>query len=163
MDRRTVWVNYEYYTKNWLERANRTENEDYIDIIDKFISLWIAFNGWMKNTFGEGATDRKLIEYAIEHPPMQEVFSDLQKNNAEFGASLERLGGYRIVGTKESLYLYDGSLSSLLEFLYQVRCNLFHGRKDTVDRDLDIIRDSFQVLIVLFEDYLSKNEGDWHF
>ena len=42
---------YKQFTKKWLERAER--DKVCVDKGDKFISLWIAFNAWMREKFGE--------------------------------------------------------------------------------------------------------------
>ena len=69
-------MNYQYFTEKWLERAER-DNEN-IDKADKFIALWIAFNGWMKGKFGENLADRNLIEKVKELEDIKIVFNDLK-------------------------------------------------------------------------------------
>ncbi len=46
-----VWINWGIFTDRWLQRAKR--GRVFIDDGDRFISLWIAFNGWMRGKFGE--------------------------------------------------------------------------------------------------------------
>ena len=49
-----AWINYEIFADKWLERAER--RKVFVDDGDRFISLWIAFNGWMKGKYGEDKT-----------------------------------------------------------------------------------------------------------
>ena len=56
----TVLLDWRIFTREWLIRAERDEH-DSIDDGDRFISLWIAFNGWMRGKFGEDLPDRQYI------------------------------------------------------------------------------------------------------
>ncbi len=169
MDNRTVWVDYEYFTNKWLNRAKRNENRDCVDIGDKFISLWIAFNGWMKNKFGEQTTDYDLIENVISHGPIERIFQELKEGNDGFKVDLRKIQkltveDMRYIGSENerNMYEYDDTFRSLMKLIYQVRCNLFHGRKGTRDKDLKLIRLSYQIILPIFEEYLSRNKEDWH-
>jgi len=167
---RTVWVDYEYFTNKWLNRAKRREDIDHVDIGDKFISLWIAFNGWMKNKFGEQMTDKNLLENVIKHVPIQQVFQELKEENTEFKKNLSEIQelpveDMRFIGSDDKIHVfhYDETFESLMKVIYQVRCNLFHGRKEIYNKDLKLIRLSYQILLPMFDKYLSKNKQDWHF
>ncbi len=54
-----AWIIWEIFTERWLHRAER--QQEFLDDGDRFISLWIAFNGWMKGRFGENKSDRTLM------------------------------------------------------------------------------------------------------
>lgn len=56
-------MEYDVFIREWLKRAERGENEP-ADDADRFISLWIAFNGWLKKEYGENTNDRKMVERA---------------------------------------------------------------------------------------------------
>jgi len=154
-------INYEHFTEKWLERAER-ENEN-IDKADKFISLWIAFNGWMKGKFGEGLRDRDLIDEVKKLEEIKIVFNDLESDFL-FNQNLIRLGAYdvidmRDIDSKDKIKRYNGTFESLIETVYQVRCNLFHGRKNTEenDKDFDLICISYDILLPLFKKYLERH------
>jgi len=53
---------------------------------------------------------------------------------------------------------YDGIFESLIEVIYQIRCNLFHGRKDTREdeKDFKLICLSYNILLPLFKEYLGR-------
>ena len=48
-------MEYDVFMREWLKRAER-ENES-VDDADRFISLWIAFNGWLKKEYGESTPE----------------------------------------------------------------------------------------------------------
>ena len=54
-----VRTNWEIFAERWLQRAER--GRVFVDDGDRFISLWIAFNGWMKRIFGEAVNDTTLL------------------------------------------------------------------------------------------------------
>lgn len=155
-------VNYEYFTEKWLERAERKENET-IDICDKFISLWIAFNGWMKSKFGEPIKDSTLITRLKDFQDIKKVFDQLQQQDQTYISNLRELRRYTVLDMRYADDIkrnkeFDGSFNSLIDVIYQVRCNLFHGRKDDDNKDLHLITLSYNILLPLFKKYLELYE-----
>ena len=124
-------VNYEYFTEKWLERAERKENET-IDIGDKFISLWIAFNGWMKSKFGEPIKNSTLITRLKDFQDIKKVFDQLQQQDQTYISNLRELRRYTELDMRYADDIkrnkeFNGSFNSLIDVIYHVRCNLFHG------------------------------------
>lgn len=157
-----VWKNYEIFTYRWLARAER--QQEYIDDGDRFISLWIAFNGWMKLKFGEAVQDKTLLNRLKKSEEMRIVFEDLRRNKTSFNESLRELSQYTVADMRHledqnKVKKYDGSFDSLIDVLYRVRCNLFHGRKniDEDKKDFELVGLSYRILLPLFKAYLSTN------
>jgi len=157
-----VWINWRVFTERWLERAERGHR--IIDDGDRFISLWIAFNGWMRGKFGEDIGDRSQIESVKRLQDFKEVFTQLREDNIAFKESLDKLEGLSVVNmqfrnNREDVYRYDGNFGSLIEIVYQVRCNLFHGRKniDEDKKDFELVVLSYRILLPLFKANLSTN------
>lgn len=157
-----VFIDWRSFTKRWLERAERGRR--IIDDGDRFISLWIAFNGWMRGKFGEDIGDRRQIESVKRMQDFEEVFNKLKEEAPAFREYLEGLEDVSVVNmqfknNREDIYRYDGSFESLIETLYQVRCNLFHGRKnvDEDKKDFELVGLSYRILLPLFKAYLSTN------
>lgn len=55
---------------------------------------------------------------------------------------------------------YDGSFETLVDVIYNVRNNLFHGRKNIQDnkKDFELVVLSYRILRRLFTEYLKKYE-----
>ena len=53
---------------------------------------------------------------------------------------------------------YDGTYETLFDVLYQIRCNLFHGSKETANKDFKLICLAYKILLSLFGKYLRKFE-----
>ncbi len=157
------WIVWKIFTEKWLERAERGHR--IIDDGDRFISLWIAFNGWMRGKFGEDQTDRCQIESVKEMQDFKEVFNNLKINDPAFKEHLDKLGSLSVVDMRfrngrEEIVRYDGTFESLIEVIYQVRCNLFHGRKDIDEdkKDFELVKLSYQILLPLFKEYLYHSQ-----
>lgn len=157
-----VWIDWRIFTKGWLERAERGDR--IIDDGDRFIALWIAFNGWMSGKFGKAMTDKDKIESVKRMQEFKEVFNHLREGNLAFRESLDKLEGMSVVDMqfrkdREQVYRYDGTFESLIEVIYRVRCNLFHGRKDIDEdkKDFKLVELSYRILLPLFKAYLSTN------
>jgi len=153
-----VWINYEIFTEKWLQRAER--GKEYIDDGDRFISLWIAFNGWMKGKFGEAVKDSTLVKRVKKSGEVQQIFKNM-KNDKKFAELLQQLSTYTVIDMRypndnSRLKKYDGNLDSLMGVLYRVRCNLFHGRKDVEEdqKDFELVRLSYQILLPLLRKLL---------
>lgn len=151
--------NYKYFTERWLERAERDENTT-IDIGDKFISLWIAFNGWMKSEFGEPVKDATLINRLKVHEKFREVFNQLLRRDESFANDLQELRRYAVLDMRyiddvSKSKIFSGTFESLIDVIYRVRCNLFHGRKGDEGKDMRLMSLSYNILLKLYKKYLA--------
>lgn len=158
-----IWINRTYFTQKWIERAEKAE--EVFDKADGFISLWIAFNGWMRGKFGESKGDRELIEEVKKLEDMKNLFSGFKKNSHNFIKNLNELENFSIVNMKfiddrSKDKKYDGTFESLIDTIYQIRCNLFHGRKGTTEteKDYKFICLAYDILSPLFKKYLKHYE-----
>ncbi|MFC1955186.1 hypothetical protein ACFLWZ_01390 [Chloroflexota bacterium] len=82
-------MNWEIFTDRWLQRAER--GQVFVDDGDRFMSLWIAFNGWMRGRFGEAIGDRNQIESVKEMQDFKDVFNNLKTKDVKFRECLEKL------------------------------------------------------------------------
>jgi hypothetical protein len=152
------WIDYNIFTRKWLERAERGNVA--IDDGDRFISLWIAFNGWMKLKFSEDITDRALINNVILHKDFIKAFNQFKRKDKTFHDNLKEFKAYRVVDmrdidNKKKIKKYNGTFKSLIETIYQIRCNLFHGRKDISadDTDYKLVCLAYKILLPYFKYY----------
>lgn len=156
-----VWANWEIFTEKWLERAERGRR--IIDDGDRFICLWIAFNGWMRGKFGEDIGDRNQIESVKRIQGFSRLFDNLKMQDADFRRNLDELERFTVVDMRfrdgcEKTVRYDGTFESLIEVIYQIRCNLFHGRKDIAEdkKDIELVGLAYRILLPLFKTHMSS-------
>jgi hypothetical protein len=158
-----VWINWDYFIEKWLQRAER--GQEYIDDGDRFISLWIAFNSWLKKEFGKAEKDFTLIKRIKDSPKVQAAFENM-KNEEEFAQLLHQLKvrspvvDMRFPDNSAKVKSYEGDLGSLMEVLYLVRCNLFHGQKSAEEnnRDFELVVLSYHVLLPFFKKLLYNSQ-----
>lgn len=56
---------------------------------------------------------------------------------------------------------YQGDFKSFIDVIYQIRCNLFHGRKDISEdkRDIYLVGLALNLLLPFFKKILEKQNG----
>jgi len=153
-------MEYDVFIREWLKRAERAENEP-ADDADRFISLWIAFNGWLKKEYGENTNDRKMVERAKGNKTLKEIFRELSDGNRDFTINLSQLMGYTVIDMRDPSNEQrekrcTGDFESFLDTIYQIRCNLFHGRKSFEEdkKDRELVTLALKLLRPLFKSFL---------
>lgn len=154
-------MEYEIFVKKWLERSEKVDRS--VDKGDNFIDLWISFNGWMKSKFGEKKRDGDLIDSVCQLDEFIDIFNQI-KNERPFSDDLLKLKGYTVKDMREPdnesrRREYDDSFESLIRTIYQIRCNLFHGRKNFEEdkNDFELVCLAYNILLPLFKKYLQSN------
>jgi hypothetical protein len=148
--------------RSWCALAKeRAERGDWFVA---FCFLWMSFNGWISCITG-GGTDRQMIDALCDDETLKGDFDDLMRRSTDFRNYL---------GTFSSKWpIKDGAQGNirrrpepqewtvdrkprweqLLNAVYRVRCNLFHGNKGTyVERDKDLIEGAYKCLCSLAEE-----------
>ena len=95
--------------------------------------LWVCFNSIIRKKYGETLGDRTLINKAKEDRHWKSIFKKVWKNPGFKQLFLE-LATYSIENMKDQhprriKEIDNYSFEDLIEVVYQIRCNLFHGRK----------------------------------
>lgn len=159
-----VWMVWDISTKGWLSRAERDARAR-LDNEDRFISLWIAFNGWIRGRYGDTHSDRALLDEVKHSDDLCDVFLAMRITDTGFRNSLLKLGEYTVTHMRypedpSKSLVYDGTFTSLMEVLYSVRCNVLHGRKDPSEDEKDILLVSlaYRILLPLFKQFLTQHK-----
>ena len=137
--------------REWFELGLKNSGDPFV----KFIMHWIAFN-WLYDFHDDIrevdrirsfcmhniSTLRKYDAYSTEEV---KLFLEKPIMDGRTGCIKERqVNRYKQISR-------NSSIPYLIETLYQVRCNLFHGSKSSADkRDVDVVTASS----VLLEGYL---------
>jgi len=155
---------YIRFIETWMYRATR--QEEMVDEADKFISLWIAFNAWLKMTYGEDVQDKTLIDKVSKNKELQIIFEELLKSNhQEFLENISELETFSIIDMRypndadKAIKMENRDFENFIKVVYRIRCNLFHGRKDATDKegiDYRLICLAYNSLLPLFYQYFIK-------
>jgi len=125
----------------------------------------------MRKEFGENLRDTELIAQAKRHIGFQKSFDDLLKT-MPFQYHFYQLQGIpvRDMRTAENsdevkeigvIAVGNESFGELLDAIYAIRCNLFHGRKNPEDiygTDYTLIFLAYNLLLPIVRYYL-ENKG----
>lgn len=152
-------MEYDIFIREWLKRAER-KNEP-VDDADRFISLWIAFNGWLKKEYGESTPDGVMVKSAKGNKTLNEIFRKLSTSDRDFIINLTQLMGYIVIdmrnpSNEQREKRCTGDYESFLDTIYQIRCNLFHGRKNFEEdkNDRELVTLALKMLRPLFKSFL---------
>lgn len=151
--------------KKWFERSQMDKQEDNYDNFDKFIALWIAFNGWA-NIKTTKTNDQDWIEEVSKSGSVLDGnYKKLQDHNSNFKSNVEALK--KAAPVYDMRYPADRSkakeinnienLGEVLDVIYQIRCNLFHGAKGLKDeRDNNLVKLAYDILTELFKEIVEN-------
>lgn len=150
------------FTLTWFYRALKEKRK--IDIADRFMCLWVCFNSIIRKKYGEHPSDRTLIEQAKRDHYWTEVFKKVWENPAFVQLFIElktysvRNMRYEEHNVKE---IENDCFADFIEVVYQIRNNLFHGRKkpqDTGTEDYELIVLAYQLLTPIIITHLENEE-----
>ncbi len=156
-------MEYDNFIREWFKRSERKKVT--VDDADRFISLWIAFNAWLKKEYRETTNDSVMIRRAKGNNGLKEKFRTLSDSDEDFKTNLKKLIGYEVIDMRDSenkkiLKRCTGNYESFLDTIYQIRCNLFHGSKhfEKNKKDIELVTLALRLLHPLFKK-LIENQG----
>lgn len=136
--------------KNWIQKG---DNEQ--DIFNKFICYWISFNCFYTSITGN-PYDKQALDALKTYQPIEEPFKKLiEKHKALFQNLLSVCPILdESAKPKPPLVFNEITISNIFDLLYRVRCNLFHGNKDTNNkRDIDVVSAALPVLELIVKEF----------
>ena len=169
-----MWFFREEIIKSWMNRAKKI-NSGSVDGLggefqfpDMLISCWISFDAFTCTKSEEDGSGNRNRDFWNEYQNM--YTQEFEAMPTDFIKSLGRLKNKRIPDMRpkhmnnpddEQEITDEKNLKQIIETIYQIRNNLFHGGKSIVD-DKQIIQDASVVLFRLLETILIKEEIlDW--
>ncbi|MFA4855332.1 MAG: hypothetical protein WC634_01935 [archaeon] len=173
-----MWVVEDFqadpFTLTWYNRALRTTPPSQIDDGDRFMSLWVCFNSIIRKKYGEKLYDGVLIDSAKTDNEFEEIFSGLFKTEpfqSDFFQlkkmpvrNMRNVKNLRAVREEEVRVISEDKFSELIKVIYDIRNNLFHGRKnpediyDVENNDYTLIKLAYKLLLPIVTKYL-ENKG----
>ena len=146
---------------DWFKRSQGQRVRKFT-VFDQFISLWFAFNSW-GTYLSKKDRDTDMLRWVKENTKLSRILEQLTKKNSEFVAKLQRLSQYKVLDMRpghqgQSKSINDiHNLGQVLDVIYQIRCNLFHGRKSMIDsHDRELVELAFHILSKIFEPMINK-------
>jgi hypothetical protein len=142
-------------------RGSAGEGLRSLDVTDRFLNLWICFNSILRDCYAEDLEDMSLIRCAVNDDLWLDLFRSV--NSPEYRRHLQTMRAlspiHDMKRPERLVALDEDSFEELLPFIYQIRGNLFHGRKDPGDvdpSDLQRIELSFLLLTPIIIGYMRQ-------
>ena len=107
-----------------------------------------------------------MLHWVKRNTRLPQIFEELIENDPDFVAKLQKLSQYKVLDMRpghqgESKSINDiRSLDQVLDVIYQIRCNLFHGQKSMIDpHDRELVELAFQILSKIFRPIINDLEA----
>ena len=148
----------------WYRKSQKIKVAQFT-IFDQFISLWLAFNSW-GTYLSKADIDRAMLEYVKENAQLKSVYSELVQKDNVFHTMVGQLAT-RTVRDMRPGHLGDSTsitdisnFGQVLDMIYQIRCNLFHGQKnELVEGERELVELAFKILTRVFEPVITDLEA----
>jgi hypothetical protein len=146
--------------KGWHQRS-RTEG----DLTTKFVFLWFCFNAWLAFESNED-TDREMIDWLKDPRATRSKLRasyNLALDSSVFLGHLKTLAAYGPIsstGRRQRVVQMESAddFLNIVDGIYQVRCNLFHGGKESGNaRDDKLVR----VCALILEKWVGNLVASW--
>jgi len=126
----------------------------------------MAFNAWGTHESQEDY-DSNMINWVKTLSLMPSIFAQLMKLDKEFVKSVKELKNECPVHDMRPSHTTDcktitdvHNFGEVLDVIYSIRCNLFHGQKSPdEDRDMKLVMFSYRILERMFREILRKQFG----
>ena len=124
------------------------------------------------NTLDDFDFDSKVVlcrldlnsPYDRENKTLKEIFRELSDSDRDFRTNLSQLMRYIVIDMREPSNEQrekrcTGDYGSFLDTIYQIRCNLFHGRKNFEEdqKDRELVTLALKLLRPLFKKLLENH------
>lgn len=177
--------NYNYQSRNtikqWHEKAAELSGDDF-NTFDKFIFLWISFNGYFVSKYFNEAqelsnrrepSEWQYIKIISKNNAYKKVYVKLIENDPNFNEELNNFKGLlknthfpgKIADLRPNSLIEDlakefSDIHNFEQFIlitYQIRCNLFHGNKrPDYDGDIKIVKGIFEPFMIFITEIYRK-------
>lgn len=133
---------------SWWKLKGQRESDPFI----KFFFFYVCFDAWVTAESGQDA-DTKKIKWFLENDNcLKSKWSDIQSSiTKSWLANLRNLSSIEDMRPNHrgrKVYLNDTeNLEEVVNFIYQIRCNLFHGSKNPMNsKDANLVELSGMIL-----------------
>lgn len=166
----------ERFCQRWIDKAGAYRSNDLEDLFDRFFTLFVAYNRYysaaaelhrasinsQQAQYLQG--DRREATIVMARLIRQSRFADAMHETPAIDAACQAISTllqerrfflHSFRGTREpdlerdaklAEGLQEHNLLSVLECLYQIRCNIFHGEKEFAPRQAELLAPAITLL-----------------
>jgi len=134
----------------WFKKSQ--DNQQGLDDFDRFIALWISFDAWGCNE--SGAMERSMINW-VAGSSMAQVFRKAWPQLEPDLIALKSKGPIPNYVTGNPVTINNlRDFKEVMEAIYLIRNNLFHGHKSPDDKDdQEFVNLAYHIMSVLLEPF----------
>lgn len=166
----------ECFCDRWMQKADQCRTDELAGLFDRFYTLYVVFNriystsaffyrnrggeAWRMRFSGDRTEATEVMANAIGQKRFSSALSDRNDARAACYSIHQLLLERRFFlhskrNSPEPDYdrdlrlaqrLRKEELKAVLECLYQIRCNIFHGQKEFVERQADLLNPAIVLL-----------------
>lgn len=127
----------------------------------RFMALWLAFNSFLTQTYQDIPGDKEKVRAFANEPKNANYHKyNLKDENYKAKISVIQEKGVKDmrIGSSRKFHINNQEcLCELMDCIYQIRCNFFHGQKSVVDgRDINLVRSADYIVAKLINRYIDK-------
>lgn len=130
----------------WIKKGDLEE-----DSFSKFIYYWVAFNCWFYTKTNK-VQDSEALKDIYKRQDLYSGFVQLVAKNKPIFLKLVSIcpiKNNRISGREKNINDME-KFEEVVNILYEIRCNLFHGSKlDTEERDKEVVEMATPILEII--------------
>lgn len=118
---------------SWWHLRVKKEKDHWI----RFILYYFIFDAYLGENSGKSNNTKKLKWFLNNPNPLKDSFSDIWDNKllpeVKVLKSFSPIKDMRPNFNEKVALNDENNLKEIFQFIYQIRCNLFHGAKDRMD------------------------------
>lgn len=134
----------------WYHKINNIKLKIWQDPWLDFILCWIIFDAYLTEISKYGQDKVKLNYFYKNKCDFKDRILKNWSSLSGYAAKLKELSPVSDMRSNSNLKVYlndENNLEEVFNFIYQIRCNLFHGAKDIKnDKDAELVRRSAKFL-----------------
>lgn len=158
--------------KRWIEKADENSDNELNPAIDKFFSLYVSYNILYSLISKQSNGDRyKAVTVMSTYIVDNEIntFNKCHDDILKMIKPVSEDGIFYIYDKNRDRRLIDNISDSInfeesvLDILYGIRCNMFHGEKELINEQLILLKPANKILRTLIEDLINSitTTSDW--
>ncbi|MGB3948425.1 MAG: hypothetical protein WBM13_10600 [Bacteroidia bacterium] len=131
---------------NWIKKGNSETNE-----FNKFICYWIAFNCFYNHRTNMNSDRAGINKLKVDRAILATYNSIVGLSTTELNALKSICPIWNLKNSSKNCTINNiSNFSEVVDVIYQIRCNLFHGGKGETDtRDIQVITNATPVLVII--------------
>ena len=157
--------------KRWISKAEENVDETLNSEIDKFFSLYVSYNILYSLISNKNNGDRCSAVSVITKYIKDNKIKSFANHNNDILEMIKPVRGHDIFHIYnetrdfELIKNIDDNKDiekSVLDILYGIRCNMFHGEKELHDDQLLLLSPANKILNTLLDDLIISITKDWN-